>query len=160
MTDDGYGVDDLDDLDRDIISSLQRDARNVSASEIAASKDIAPSTVRKRIHRLEDRGYIRGYRPLLDHTKLGFPFRALFTCTAPISTREQGVNAAGDVLGVLAVRELMTGTTNVHVDAVVRDQEDLTRVARELDECGLNVVDEFLIRSTVENPLPGFAPEE
>jgi hypothetical protein len=57
---------------------------------------------------------------------------------------------------VTAVREIMTGKRNVYVNAIGRSHDDLNRIAGELDELGLDIVDEQLIRDEYVCPYHGF----
>ncbi|MFD1586818.1 Lrp/AsnC family transcriptional regulator [Halorientalis brevis] len=150
----------LDELDRHIIYRLQHDARNTSASTIAEEMDVAASTVRNRINRLEDAGVINGYYLDVDYERTGFQLHTLIICNAEIPDREELSRAALDIEGVVAVREVMTGSENVHVEVVGRDGDDLSRIGRELDALGLDVLDEDLIRNEYVHPYEGFAPNE
>ena len=150
----------LDALDRHIIYRLQHDARNTSASAIADEMDVAASTVRNRINRLEDAGVINGYYLDVDYERTGFQLHTLIICNAEIPDREELSRAALDIEGVVAVREVMTGSENVHVEVVGRDGDDLSRIGRELDALGLDVLDEDLIRNEYVHPYEGFAPED
>lgn len=150
----------LDELDRAIIHALQDDARGTSASDIASEAGVSPSTVRKRISRLEDAGVTRGYHLDVDYERAGFQLHTLIVCTAPIPEREELARNAREIEGVLAVREVMTGHDNVHIEVVGRDGDDLSRIGRELDAIGLTVEDEDLIRNEYTIPYQGFAPAE
>jgi len=152
--------DGLDDLDGRILHALQRDARHTSAAEIADEAGVAPSTVRKRIARLESRGVVRGYHVDVDYQRAGYQLHTLITCTAPIDEREQFVRGALDVHGVVSVREVMTGEDNVRVGAVGTDHDDLNRIARELSALGLEVTDENLVRGEHVRPFDSFAHDE
>lgn len=147
----------LDDLDRAIIYALQGDARRTSASDIADEAGVSPSTVRKRISRLEDAGIARGYHLDVDYERAGFQLHTLIVCTAPIPEREELARSARDVGGVVAVREVMTGHENVHVEVVGRDGDDLSRIGRQLDALGLTIEDEDLVRNEYVIPYDGFA---
>ncbi|WP_101295663.1 Lrp/AsnC family transcriptional regulator [Halegenticoccus soli] len=153
-------ADALDELDRYIIHSLQRDARNTSAREIADVMDVSPSTVRNRIHRLEDEGYIRGYHLDLDYERAGFQLYTLIICTAPIPERERLAQDAVEVPGVISVREIMTGAGNVHIVAVGTDSDDLSRIGQDLNALGFEIVDEDIVRNEYVHPYHGFAIEE
>lgn len=150
----------LDDLDRHIIYRLQQNARKTSASTIAEEKGVAASTVRNRIGRLEEAGVIDGYYLDVDYERAGFQLHTLIVCNAPIPEREQLARDALEIAGVVAVREVMTGSENVHVEVVGRDGDDLSRIGQELDALGLAVVDEDIIRSEYVHPYEGFAPRE
>lgn len=149
-------LDGLDDLDRTILYALQRDARNTAASDVAERMDVSPSTVRNRIRRLEEAGIVRGYHADVDYELAGFQLFTLIICTAPIPDREKLVSAARGVDGVVHVREVMTGVENVHIAAVGRDGDDLSRIGRELSALGLQIADEDVIRSEHAVPYSGF----
>jgi len=150
---------DLDDLDRRIIYELQGDARHTSASEIAELCNVSPSTVRKRIRKLEEAAVIQGYHLDVDYERAGFQLQTLIVCTAPIPDREDLARAALDIDGVVAVREVMTGSDNLHVEVVGLDGDDLSRIGRELDALGLEIEDEDLIRNEYEDAFQEFATE-
>jgi len=61
---------DLDDFDRKILAALQADAR-LSNVDLAEQVGLSPSPCLRRVRRLEEEGYIRGYRAVLDRRKLG-----------------------------------------------------------------------------------------
>jgi DNA-binding Lrp family transcriptional regulator len=146
----------IDDLDRRIIYALQQDARHTSASEIAESLDVSPRTVRNRISKLEDSGVIRGYNVDVDYEAAGYQLHTLIVCTAPIHEREEITRRALDVEGVVAIREVMTGADNVHVEVVGTDGNDLSRIGRDLNDIGLEVVDEDIIRNEYTRPFHRF----
>jgi len=146
----------LDDLDRTILHALQRDARGTSSQDIADRAGVSASTVRNRIGRLEDRGILTGYRADVDYEQAGYQLYTLIVCTAPVPRREELAAEAVDVPGVVRVEEVMTGSENVHVFAVGTDSDDLSRIGRDLDDLGLEVADEDLIRSVHAGPFEGF----
>jgi len=150
---------DIDDLDRQIIHSLQGDARHTSASEIAESLDVSARTVRNRINNLEEAGVIRGYNVDVDYEAAGYQLHTLVVCTAPIHEREEIARQALAVDGVVALREVMTGADNVHVEVVGVDGNDLSRIGRDLNDIGLEVVDEDLIRNEYTRPFHQFSAE-
>jgi len=150
---------DIDDLDRQIIHSLQGDARHTSASEIAESLDVSARTVRNRINNLEEAGVIRGYNVDVDYEAAGYQLHTLIVCTAPIHEREEIARQALAVDGVVALREVMTGADNVHVEVVGVDGNDLSRIGRDLNDIGLEVVDEDLIRNEYTRPFHQFSAE-
>lgn len=151
---------DLDRLDRRILFELQREARHTSSSDIAASLDVSASTVRNRIQRLEADGVVRGYHADVDYETAGYQLYTLIVCTAPIPDREELAAAAAEVPGVVEVQEVMTGEANVLVRAIGTDGDDLTRIGEELDDLGLRVSDEDLIRSTHRRPFARFETAE
>jgi Lrp/AsnC family leucine-responsive transcriptional regulator len=137
---------DLDTIDRQILAALQGKARHTSSSEVAEELEISASTVRSRLSKLEDREIIRGYYIDIDYDAAGYPLYTKIICTAPVAERDAIAKQAQEIRGVTAVREVMTGERNVYVNAIGTDHDDLNRISTELDELGLHVVDEQLVR--------------
>jgi len=61
----------LDSIDRKILSHLQDDGR-ITNVELASRVGISPPPCLRRVRALEEAGYIKGYRALLDEKLLGF----------------------------------------------------------------------------------------
>ncbi len=150
----------IDEVDRRIIYELQRDARHTSASDIAESLDVSARTVRNHIQRLEEDGIIEGYSVNVDFEAAGYQLHTLIVCTAPIADREAIAREALEVPGVVAVREVMTGEGNVHVEVVGVDSNDLSRIGQDLNEIGLEVADEDIIRNEYTTEFDGFAADD
>jgi DNA-binding Lrp family transcriptional regulator len=146
----------LDSVDKQILYHLQQDARGISSSEIADRLDLSPSTIRTRLNKLEDSGIVRGYHIDIDYELAGYPLYTKIICTAPVPDRDTLADRAQEIHGVTAVREVMTGKRNVYVNAIGESHDDLNRIAGELDELGLDVVDEQLVRSEYVCPYHGF----
>ncbi|AUV80686.1 ArsR family transcriptional regulator [Salinigranum rubrum] len=146
----------LDHLDKQILYRLQQDARRTSSNDISETLDVSASTVRNRTRRLEANGILRGYHADVDYEAAGYQLFTLIVCTAPIPERENLAEAAADVPGVVEVLEVMTGEGNVLVQAVGADGDDLSRIGEELDDLGLRVSDEDLIRNTHRRPYARF----
>lgn len=146
----------LDDLDKYIVYRLQQDARNSSSSDIAEHMGVSSSTVRSRIHRLEDDGILTEYNARVDFETAGSQLHSLIICTAPIPERNVLARKALEIDGVVDVREVMTGTENVHVGIVGTDSNDLDRIVENLDEIGLEVNEEDLIRNEYTTAYDGF----
>lgn len=150
----------LDDVDRSILQLLQRDARNLSAVDIADRTGVSDGTVRNRISNLEDRGIIEGYVPMIDYELAGYQLQIRNLCTAPIVEREELAREALEIEGVVEVHEIMTGRENVEVKSVAPRHDDQTRVAKALDKLGLEVEREELIRHHYFRPFNHFGTED
>jgi DNA-binding Lrp family transcriptional regulator len=151
----------LDATDKHILYYLQQDARRTSSGDIAEKLDLSPSTVRTRLNKLEESGVVRGYHIDIDYDLAGYPLYTKIICTAPVPDRDDLANRAQEISGVTAVREIMTGKRNVYVNAIGQTHDDLNRIASELDDLGLDIVDEQLIRDEYVCPYHGFLdPEE
>ncbi|MCO8244599.1 MULTISPECIES: AsnC family transcriptional regulator [unclassified Haladaptatus] len=152
--------DTLDDVDRGILHLLQEDARNMTTTEIGDAVGVSASTVGNRLQRLEEAGVIRGYHPQIDYHEAGFPLRVLFICTAPIPEREELAAEALDASGVVNVKEIMVGVQNLHVEAVATTREDATEVSKQLDDMGLDVVDQLLVKDEHMQPYDHFGQKD
>lgn len=150
----------LDDVDRAILQLLQRDARNLTAVDIAERVDVTDGTVRNRVGKLEDGQIIEGYVPMIDYEQAGYQLQVRIMCTAPLVEREELAREALQVEGVVEVHEVMTGKGNVEVKAVAPRHEDLTRIAQTLDGMGLGVEREELVRHHYFRPFDHFGTED
>ena len=65
----------LDSIDRHILRELQDDGR-ITNVELARRVGISAPPCLRRVRTLEEKGYIKGYRALLDEKKLGFEVTA------------------------------------------------------------------------------------
>lgn len=129
----------LDAVDRGILHALQQDARNVTTADIADRVPVSASTVRNRIQNLEESGVIDGYRPTLNYERAGYQLRVVFAATAPVEDRATLAKKALGVRGVIDVRELLSGTNNLYVEAVATSTQNLTGITQALSETGLEV---------------------
>lgn len=70
----------IDQIDRKVLSLLQKDAR-LTNSDIAERAGLSATACWNRIKRLEAEGYITGYVALLDQEKMGLPETVLIEVT-------------------------------------------------------------------------------
>ncbi|GAB3032797.1 Lrp/AsnC family transcriptional regulator [Natronobiforma cellulositropha] len=148
----------LDAVDEGIIYALQENARR-SITDIAAAVNVSDNTVRNRIERMEAGGVIDSYGVNVDFNRTDIQHHFLFICTVTVTEREMILDDVLEIPGVLEVRTLMTGQRNVHVVACGNDNDDITRIALSLDELGLQIDAEDLIRRERSQPLSAFAYE-
>jgi DNA-binding Lrp family transcriptional regulator len=147
----------FDDVDRRIVYRLVEDARHTSAPDIASELDVSAPTVRNRIRRLEEKGVIQGYHAHVDYEKLGGRLTNLFLCTASATDRKRFAQRVLDVAGVVQVREVMTGESDLHVIVVGRDMADIRRIAREIAAIGVRIDDEELLHREHFQPYEPFS---
>lgn len=138
---------DLDDVDRGILSLLQGSARHTTAQEIADKVGVSPSTVRNRIDAMEESGVIQGYDPILDYEAAGLAIHAVLVVSAPAGERAAAVDRLMGVRGVVAVRELLTSSRNLHVELVARNGDEVGQIADAIHDLDLEIeYSEFLER--------------
>lgn len=149
-------TDDLDDVDRGILHLLQEDARNNSATDIAEQVGVTANTVRNRIRRLEERGIIDGFVPIIQYEQAGYQLKISIRCSASIPERTTLAREALGVEGVVAVRELMTGQGNVEITVVAAESDHITQAANRITDLGLDIEDEELIKHDHYQPFDQF----
>jgi Lrp/AsnC family transcriptional regulator for asnA, asnC and gidA len=114
----------LDDLDRDIIRSLQRDGRR-SNVEIARDLNGAESTVRKRLDRLLQEEIISIVAaPKLD--AVGLPVHTMIFLQVELAQVDQTANQLASLSQVRSVT-YTTGEYDMIIDAVFPDNDALLR---------------------------------
>lgn len=115
----------LDRYDRQILDVLQEDGR-ISNQDLAGRIGLSPSPCLRRVRALEEAGFIRGYRALLDAKKLGLSLMALIHISMDRHTPERFENFEAEILALPEVIEclLITGQdADYQLKAVVRDMD-------------------------------------
>lgn len=81
----------LDRLDLDLLAALRRDARATNR-QLARTVGIAESTAHARLRRLEERGVIGGYEPIVRQARLGLGLQALVHVTLRPGARQTSIS--------------------------------------------------------------------
>lgn len=149
----------VDEIDKRILYHLAADARNTAAPAIADEMEVTPATIRNRIRQLEAEGILQGYLANIDYKAIEGHVTYQFNCTAPIPNRNRLAQSAREISGVVTIRELMTGTANLVITAVGADTADISRIAGELSDLGLEIEDESVIEEEYHQPYDPFGPE-
>lgn len=149
----------LDELDFGILHLLQQDARNTSPVDMADRLPVTDTTIRNRIEKLEQRGVIEGYVPLVDYEAAGFPLRVKFSCTAPVRERADLAERALELPHVVDVEEMLTARENVRILVVTNRTEELNEVTSRIDDLGLAIERESLLRRSITRPFNHFGEE-
>ena len=123
---------DLDDIDRRLLTALQRKGR-MSNGELSEQANLSPSACHRRVQRLEREGYIRNYVALLDARKLRVPSTVFVEITLRGQTEdvldafEKAVTRIPNVLEC----HLMAGAADYLLKVVAENTEDFARIHRE-----------------------------
>jgi Lrp/AsnC family leucine-responsive transcriptional regulator len=119
----------LDELDRKILASLQREGRR-SYADIGREVGLSTPAIKRRVNRLEASGVIRGYAAVVDASKLGLGFEAIAEVYCADRT------APHDVLATVeGIPEVISAVTvSGEPDAVLRVQVDDVRHLERLIE--------------------------
>ena len=121
----------VDDLDRDILVTLQREGR-MSNLALARQLELSPSAMLGRVRRLEESGAIRGYRAVVDPAALGIHVQAVVA----VRLREHSEQAIKDfeaaVKGITGVRACyhVTGQFDMLMWLALRDLDHLSQMIR------------------------------
>jgi Lrp/AsnC family leucine-responsive transcriptional regulator len=122
----------LDEIDRRILTALQRNGR-MSNSDLSEAVHLSPSACHRRVQRLEADGYIRGYVALLDARKMGVATTVFVEITLQgqadetLDAFEKAVARIPDVLEC----HLMAGSADYLLKVVAENTEDFARIHRQ-----------------------------
>lgn len=121
---------DLDRIDFEILTLLQKDARR-SNKELAAAVGLAPSSCLARVQRLRDGGVLKGFHAEVDPGYLGIGLQSLIAVQLQKHSRTMVKAFWKHVLGlpeVLAVYHV-TGEYDFQIHVAVRDAHHLRDLA-------------------------------
>ncbi|AZI44894.1 Lrp/AsnC family transcriptional regulator (plasmid) [Deinococcus psychrotolerans] len=117
----------LDEIDRQLLSALQRDAE-VNRAELAREVGLSPAGLHKRLARLKSQGYFQRTVALLNRRSLGLDLLAFMLVTFRSNLRFENQDAlrraVADIPQVLECYTL-TGTSDAILKILVRDQSEL-----------------------------------
>ena len=122
----------IDDLDARLLSLL---AEEPQVGVLGASRrlGVARGTVQSRLDKLLSRGVIRSFAPHLDTTALGYPVTAYSTLEVRQGTRDGQVMEHLRTIPEVLEAHTITGSGDVMVRVVARDNADLQRVIDRID---------------------------
>ncbi|PHP66201.1 AsnC family transcriptional regulator [Zhengella mangrovi] len=117
----------IDAFDRKIMALLQDDARLTNA-DLADRVHLSPSQCSRRRQRLEETGYIAGYRASLDRERLGFGFVNIISVTLATHNRDNAHRFAELIRRLPEVQEAhaLTGEMDYHLKVVTPDLKALS----------------------------------
>ncbi len=136
------------------------DARNTSAPMIAEQVNVSPGTIRNRIKQLEEYGIVSGYHANIDFERAEEKLTYLYVCTVPPAELEALAQEVRNIRGVVNVRELMTGSGNLHILAIGETTTDLKHILRSLSELEIEVVDKNLVQNELFEPYAQYGGDD
>ncbi len=143
----------MDSIDKTIISTLQKNGRTTNV-ELARLAELAPSSMLERVRRLEERGVIKGYRAVLDPTKLGYNVQAIVMVSLEHTQLEKIDETEEKIRSIPEVKScfLLAGVYDFMIHVVVRDIDHLANLVKyKLCEVGIMKSQEtFLILSPLQ----------
>ncbi len=122
----------LDEIDRNILKVLQKDGR-LSNSDLSDKVNLSASACHRRVQRLEQEGFIKGYVALLYARKMGLPTTVFVEITLQAQADEvldAFETAVGRIPNVLECH-LMAGTADYMLKVVAENTDDFARIHRQ-----------------------------
>ncbi|MDG1429944.1 MAG: Lrp/AsnC family transcriptional regulator [Paracoccaceae bacterium] len=122
----------LDEIDRKILKVLQKKGR-LSNADLSDKVNLSASACHRRVQRLEEDGFIKGYVALLDARKMGLPTTVFVEITLQaqadevLEAFETAVSRIPDVLEC----HLMAGTADYILKVVAENTDDFARIHRQ-----------------------------
>jgi Lrp/AsnC family leucine-responsive transcriptional regulator len=122
----------LDSTDRRILAVLQKNGR-ISNAELSDRVNLSPSACHRRVQRLEQDGYIRGYVAMCDPKRLGKATTVFVEITLSGQADELLEAFEREVALVPEVLEchLMAGNSDYILKVVAEDTEEFARIHRQ-----------------------------
>lgn len=116
----------IDQFDRIILSLLQDDAR-LTNNDLAERVNLSASQCSRRRQRLEEGGFIRSYRAVLDRDRLGFPLVNVISVTLATHNRDNARRFAELLARLPEVQEAhaLTGEMDYILKVVTPDLKSL-----------------------------------
>jgi Lrp/AsnC family leucine-responsive transcriptional regulator len=116
----------MDDIDRSLLSALQKDARS-SFAELGRTVGLSAPAVAERVRRLEAAGALTGYHASVNLKAAGYGIVAFVRLTSPQDLAPQLERLAVETPEVLEFHRV-TGTEGFVMKVAVRSIEDLERI--------------------------------
>ncbi len=116
----------LDQFDRKILALLQADGR-LTNNDLSERVNLSPSQCSRRRQRLEDDGFIQGYRAVLDRDRLGFSLVNVISVTLATHNRDNAQRFADLLSRLPEVQEAhaLTGEMDYILKVVTPDLKSL-----------------------------------
>jgi Lrp/AsnC family leucine-responsive transcriptional regulator len=129
MKDDGQ----IDRIDRKMLDELARDGR-VSVTELARRVGLSKTPCQIRLRRLQDEGYITGFRATLDPAKLGLDHVAFAEVRLTDTTEKslRAFNAAARAVPEIEECHMIAGSFDYLLKVRTRDMKDYRHVLGEV----------------------------
>jgi Lrp/AsnC family transcriptional regulator, leucine-responsive regulatory protein len=123
----------LDQFDRKMLALLQEDAR-LTNGDLSERVNLSPSQCSRRRQRLEDEGFIRAYRAVLDRDRLGFSLVNMVTVTLATHNRDNARRFAELVSRLPEVQEAhaLTGEMDYILKVVTPDLKSLAEFVNDV----------------------------
>jgi len=137
----------LDDYNWKILTELQMNAR-ITTVELGKRINLSAPAVAERIRKLEEEGYIKGYRTIVDYDKLGLSVPVFINFKATKITHSEMIVFVEQMPEVLEWHSI-TGSHCSMLKVVVTTTKELETVIEKLQEYGETSTSIILSSNTV-----------
>ena len=127
----------MDNSDRQIIDTLQRDGR-LSYRGLAKQVGLSTPAVAERVRRLEDLGVIQGYTVRVDRRKMGWALTAFVRLICPQDHYQAVYRLAQEQQEILECHHV-TGEDCFVIKVIARDVEHLEKVIERFHGIGRSI---------------------
>ncbi len=141
----------LDDFNWQIIRELQMNAR-ITIVELGKRIGLSAPAVAERIRKLENDGYIKGYRTVVDYDKLGLTVPVFINFKATKISHSQMLKMADEMPEVMEWYGV-TGTHCSILKVIVASTKELEKVIEKLQEFGETSTSIILSGNTVSKVI-------
>lgn len=145
----------LDTIDRHILNALQRNSRLTNA-ELAKTVGLSPSPCLRRVRRMEEAGYIIGYRSILDRRAIGLGVTA-FARLQVEWPRARSLREEIKKLPQVVACYILTGESGVLLEVVAADLAEYSKFLFETlyNISGVRgIQSSVMLESVKEGPAP------
>ncbi len=144
----------LDEIDQQIVALLRENARR-SFQDIGSRVALSAPAVKRRVDRLEERGVVRGYTAVLDHSALGWSTHAVVSLFCEGRMTGDEILAAAGRHPEVAAAHTVAGEASAILHLYARDTEHLEEALERLrDAAGIRRTQTQVVLSTLfERPV-------
>ncbi len=149
----------LDETGWHILEALQENAR-LSFSELGQRVGLSSPAVAERVRRMEDAGFITGYRAEVNTAKIGYPITAIIRISNSPGERCTRLTASTQEIPEVLECYRVTGSDSLVMKVMASSVEHLESLIDRLSEHGLlttsivlsTVVSRRIVTRIVDNP--------
>lgn len=127
----------LDEIDKDILNLLQKDAR-MTVKQIAKEISLSSPAVSNRIEKMEREGYIKRYQAMVDMAALGYTTKAIVNVEVPSRLEPDFFSYIAKHNNVVACN-CVSGEFTMCLEVVFRTTNELDSFLVELQHFGKTI---------------------
>jgi Lrp/AsnC family leucine-responsive transcriptional regulator len=148
----------LDDAGVQILRNLQENAR-ISFSELGRAVGLSSPAVAERVRRLEETGYIKGYRAIVAPEKIGFPITAYVNMRDGVYKLKDMDDIIGTTPEIVEMHHL-SGSDGIMLKVLVSSVVHLESVLNKLNNFGETTTSILLSSPVSSHALERFSDKK